>query len=161
MQPAPSQLALSCFAGRLRRDRDGWRWSDGGREERIQDAATARLDLRCRERRAPMAQSLVEVPWSLAEAFDALAWVVRGFNACTYEVDISSGSYPAISAKKVTSTAQCPADRRVTPALGMTVALVPADEWRNWCAACPVTPWWSVIDEEDLRSRAAGLGWKP
>ncbi|MBA3847836.1 MAG: hypothetical protein H0X45_14500, partial [Planctomycetes bacterium] len=48
MQPAPSQLSLSCFAGRLRRGRDGWRWSDGGREERIQDAASARLDLRCR-----------------------------------------------------------------------------------------------------------------
>ncbi len=161
MQPATHPRPLSCFDGRLRHVDGDWRWRDGEPEPRVQNAETARLDLRCRERRAPLAQSLVEVPWSLAEAYDALRWVVRGFIARTYEVDISSGSYPAIRARTVTSIAQCPANRRVTPALGMTVALVPADQWRAWCGACPLTPWWSVIDEEDLRLHAGGLGWKP
>jgi hypothetical protein len=153
-------IRLSCFGGRLRRGQAGWRWSDGASEGRISDQESARLDLPCREVGGRRARRLVEVPWSLAEAFDGLQWVVEGFNARRYEVDVDRGSHPALAGRVVGTTAQGEAQRVRVGDLGM-VALVPEEHWKAWRGACRVVPLWKPRDEAPLRERAGTLGWTP
>jgi hypothetical protein len=146
----------TCFGGLLVRTTVAWMWSDGEPEARMRDVPTPRADLRSRTDGG----ELVEVPYRLAEFFDALGWVLVAMRRGDYEVDVSTGFYPTREVA-VGSVAQCsPEERRaVGTSAGVMVVLVPVEHWRHWSLGCPLLPVWSLADEADLERHADALGW--
>ncbi|HYE07015.1 MAG TPA: hypothetical protein VEL07_15970 [Planctomycetota bacterium] len=147
-----NHIPLSCFSGCLVRRSHGWVWSDGSVETRITEIPSINLDLRTRDE----TPRLVEVPITLAESFDALRWVFDGVSDGSFDVDVSSGCFPALG-RKVGTTATCLSVRHRPVAVGVMVVLVPHPRWQAWCVSCPIVPLWRPQDEADLQQRAIEL----
>src|SRR4051812_16752452 len=117
----------TCFGGLLVRALDGWMWTDGVVESAMGSMPSSAADLVCRGEVEPQ---LVEVPYRLAECYDPLHWVNRGATAGLYDIDVSSGSFPALG-RQVRSSSSVPSfqRRRTGVAEGVMVVLVPLPVW--------------------------------
>jgi hypothetical protein len=152
---------LSCFRGHLvRRDVNRWLWSDGTHERRVHEIATGLWNVPQRPYAAASASACVELPYAHAQAYDPLAWVVTACRDGRYEIDVSSffpGQFRQAmgAAANGAGGAAC----NVSSGEGVTVALVPVEEWKSWRALCACVPLWNTADEAALFARARELGW--
>ena len=148
---------LSCFRGHLvRRDANRWVWSDGTQERRLHEIATGLWNIP--QRPYAGARSCVELPYLHAQAYDPLAWVVAACRDGRYDLEVSS-FFPGHFRQAMAAGAQAAGTCKVSSGAGVTVALVPVDDWKSWRGLCPCVPLWNSADESALFARARALGW--
>lgn len=150
----------TCFGKRLIRSGDAWRWIDGVIEPRVRDVPSWQADLTSRV--GTRSTRVVEIPSRLADFYDPLGWVRRAAMRGDYDIDFSSGSYPALPGP-IGSSAQCPPGERRSAGstTAVMVILVPLAHWVRWCQGCPILPVWSADDEWPLEQEACTHGWLP
>ncbi len=154
----PTQL--TCFHGALARvSVNHWCWRDGGSERRLHEIATGLWNIPLRPYGTSTTRSCVEVPYVQAQIYDPLAWIVAGCRDGSYEIEVSSffpGQYR--HAERAMAHGG-DGHAQVSSGEGVTVALIPIDEWKSWRALCPCVPMWNTADESALIAHARTLGW--
>ncbi|MBA3847287.1 MAG: hypothetical protein H0X45_11680 [Planctomycetes bacterium] len=150
----------TCFRGTLARiSVNHWAWRDGTVERRLHEIASGLWNIPLRPYGTSATRSCVEVPYVHAQIYDPLAWVVEGCRDGTYEIDVSSFFPGQFRHAERAMAAGGDGQAKVSSREGVTVALIPNDDWKSWRALCPCVPMWNSADEAALIAHARALGW--
>lgn len=172
MNTQPSE-PISVLGGRLIRcATDTWQWKDGTPEPRVRDLQPGdQWNFRCRSHAKT---TYVEV--LLGECHrhkESLGWVLAGVEAGKYRQD-NSGDHTGPIRATLDDEGELHFDRmRIEPGEDPLhgnepilhsraipkVALVPIEDWEQWCLANPLGATWDKTDEAKIFEQARMLGW--
>ena len=141
---------LKMLGGTLERREDGWYWSDGTKEPRVEDLhPSSHYNFRIRTYHDG---SYVEVPHQVAYENSDLSWVINAWDSNKLKEGISGDVrdhtlVPGAEGLKIIKK-------------GPGVLLVPVEQWDLWANMTPIGALWDKADEEEILHRARQLGWE-